>query len=81
MADYLTHSDFQTRTWEHFEAELQRRLAAHREANDNRLDPEKTATLRGRIAEIKELLALAPKEPAPAASGGGSASFDAFPAP
>lgn len=80
MADYLTHSDFQTRTWEHFKAELERRLAAHREANDNRLDPEKTAHTRGRIAELKELLALAPK-PAPAPSGGGSASFDAFPSP
>lgn len=80
MASYLTHADFQTRTWENFEAELQRRLAMHREANDNRIDPEKTATLRGRIAEIKELLALASK-PAPAPSGDGSASFDAFPSP
>ena len=80
MATHLTHSDFQTRTWDNFKAELEQRLAQHREANDNRLDPEKTANLRGRIAELKELLALAPK-PAPAPSGGGSASFDAFPSP
>lgn len=77
---YLLRDDFQSRTWERMEAHLRERLAELREENDTRLDDVKTATLRGRIAEIKELLALAAK-PAPATRGEGSASFDAFPSP
>jgi hypothetical protein len=79
VSDPLTRADFQTRTWDRLAAHLEARLAAHRADNDNRLDEVKTATLRGRIAEIKELLALA-QEPAPAQEPPGSAStFDAFP--
>ena len=75
----LLREDFNTRTWERFEALLRRRLQKHREQNDGLLDEITTAKTRGRIAEIKELLALA-DERAPATSGGGSA-LDAFPQP
>ena len=76
-ASPLLRADFQTGTWDRFAELMRRRLAAHREENDQRLDDVKTATLRGRIAELKELLALG--DQAPAESVPGSASFDAFP--
>lgn len=75
----LLLEDFNTRTWERFEALLTRRLQEHREQNDGSLDEMTTAKTRGRIAELKYLLALA-DERAPAMSGGGSA-LDAFPQP
>lgn len=34
---------------------LEQRLAEHREENDSPLTPEQTATLRGRIAELKHV--------------------------
>lgn len=76
----LEREDFKTRTWAHFAALLELRLAALREENDNRLDDVKTATIRGRIAEIKALLALPQLAASPAASDAGNA-FSAFPAP
>jgi len=62
----LLREDLQTKTWERMEALLHERLREHRERNDGSLDAEATAKLRGRIAEVKELLALAtPPDPAP----------------
>ena len=82
MTDPLTPADFNTRTWERLEAVLQARLSKLREENDDRLDETSTAFVRGRIAELKELLLLPENVAAPAKGGFGSASsFDAFPAP
>jgi len=59
------HTDMTARTHERWKALLSERLAQHREANDGlRNDERITAITRGRIAELKELLALA--KPAPA---------------
>lgn len=58
MAEPLTPEDFETRTWERFAAHLTARIDALREENDQFLDDVKTARIRGRIAELKELLAL-----------------------
>lgn len=76
----LDREDFKTRTWAHLSALLELRLAALREENDHRLDDVKTATIRGRIAEVKTLLALSQLAASPAASDAGNA-FSAFPAP
>jgi hypothetical protein len=57
--DPVTLGDLRTQTWERLEVLLRNRLAEHRISNDDRLDEVKTAHGRGRIAEIKELLALA----------------------
>lgn len=55
-----TNSD----TWRAIRLHVDARLARLRQQNEGDLDPEKTAKLRGRIAELKELLTLA--QPAPA---------------
>lgn len=89
MSDYLplaqrsevSREDFKTRTWAHFAALLELRLAALREENDQRLDDVKTATIRGRIAEVKALLALPQLAASPAASVTGNDAFSAFPVP
>lgn len=60
----LDRSDFNTRTWERMEALLLARLDALRKRNDQNLDSEETANLRGRIAEVKSLLALPSADPA-----------------
>lgn len=49
--------DFDTQTWQRVRAHLTARLQQLREENDSG-DAEITAKRRGRIAEIKELLAL-----------------------
>lgn len=77
----LMRDDFNTRTWAHFAALLELRLAALREENDQRLDDVKTATIRGRIAEVKALLALPQLAASPAASVTGNDAFGAFPVP
>lgn len=64
------HTDFTQRTHERWIALLTARLAEHRETNDTRThDERQTAATRGRIAEIKDLLALA-SPPAPAKAAG-----------
>lgn len=80
MAEPLTRADFDSRTWERMRAVLEARLQTLRIENDDRLDEVKTASIRGRIAELKELLALDQRGQAPATRGDGSA-FDAFPTP
>lgn len=62
MSDFpiqeLTREDFRSRPFEHFEHDLALRLEQLREENDSSGDAETTAKRRGRIAEVKELLAL-----------------------
>lgn len=50
--------DVQSTTWRVIDAWLQRELANAREHNDRELDPAQTAALRGRIAALKDLMAL-----------------------
>ena len=49
--------------WRAIEAHLTDRLATLREQNDSDKSPDKTAHLRGQIAEVKLLLALAEDRP------------------
>lgn len=51
------------RVWSLIEQELKGELDTLRRKNDADLTPEQTAKLRGRIAQIKELLAIASEEP------------------
>lgn len=74
-------ADFRTDTWRRLDALLKRRLEDRRAENDARLDAEKTATLRGRIAELKDLLALASRAQEEAGQGSDTDSFGSFPRP
>jgi len=66
----LERADFETRTWERLAAHMHARIATHRESNDRPQNTElQTAIVRGRIAELKELLAL-PEKVAPAHDAG-----------
>lgn len=58
MKLHLTTEERHSPVWARLREMLEARLAAHRVANDADLSPEKTADLRGRIAELKVLLAL-----------------------
>ncbi|OGT57521.1 MAG: hypothetical protein A3E01_08255 [Gammaproteobacteria bacterium RIFCSPHIGHO2_12_FULL_63_22] len=62
-APVLNDQDLQTAVWKKITAHLEQRIQALRERNDKELDDTKTAKLRGRIAEVKELMAL--DQPAP----------------
>lgn len=53
----LDDSELRSSTWLKVQAYLLARLDAHRRANDAELTPERTAMLRGRLAEIKNLIA------------------------
>lgn len=56
----LDRSDFASPTWERFAAHIAHRLAVHRAALERpQTDDHTSRILRGRIAELKELLALA----------------------
>jgi hypothetical protein len=56
----MVPADFETRTWEHVRAHAEARIATLRAENDRPQNTEQqTATLRGRILELKDLLALA----------------------
>lgn len=55
----ISPADRGTRLWHDIEEHLQRRLQALREQNDNQgMTADQTAIIRGRIAEVKSLLAL-----------------------
>lgn len=56
--------DFRSETWRAIEARCQARLEELRQKNDGNLSVEETARVRGRIAELKDVLTLA--KPAPA---------------
>lgn len=56
----MKYEDFQTPTWKRLTQGLEQRLEELRELNDNQsFGPEKTAAIRGSIAEVKRILALA----------------------
>jgi len=56
----MNRHDFQTPTWKRLTQFLEERLQALRELNDSQsFGPEKTAAIRGSIAEVKRILALA----------------------
>lgn len=79
----LTADDLRTPTWQRARMQLEARLAAVRVQLEKDADPVTTAKLRGRIGEIKELLALqAPaqaSDPALAALGIAAAGPDSNP--
>lgn len=54
----LTPADRQSQTWARLRTHLNERLQSMRAQNDGDLDPVATAKMRGRIAEIKAMLAL-----------------------
>jgi hypothetical protein len=56
---------FQSDAWKAVEKHLGERLVELRQKNDSNLAPDETARIRGRIAEIKELLGLATAKPTP----------------
>ena len=60
--------DFRSDTWRALEEMATTKLDGLRRKNDGQLDELKTAHLRGRIAELKDLLTLA--QPAPAQEAG-----------
>lgn len=51
--------------WLRLEAHMQQKLAELREMNDSTVPLERTENWRGRIAQLKELLALAVEPPKP----------------
>lgn len=53
----------QSALWRKLEQHLTERLATMRQKNDGNLDPLETAKVRGRITELKDLIALG--EPSP----------------
>jgi hypothetical protein len=60
----LTEQEKDSALWKRIEIELRRRLDEHREGNDSASNTESdTAKLRGRIAEIKHLLAWLDEPP------------------
>jgi len=52
-------------TWQRIERHMIDRLAMLRQQNDASTSPERTENLRGRIAQLKELLAVAADERPP----------------
>jgi hypothetical protein len=56
---HLNREDFQTEVWKRLTQTLRQRLEELRELNDVHATPERTAAIRGQIAEVKKILALA----------------------
>ena len=54
----LSRADRESPTWLKLKAHLETKLQSLREKNDHPQDAEQTARLRGRIAEVKECVAL-----------------------
>lgn len=59
----LTQDDFKTPTWQRMREHVEARLNQLRQINDQCHDMEKTASIRGAIAELKGLLALDKSKP------------------
>lgn len=72
---HITRDDLTSRTWERLTQEMQARLNALRIENDSFSDPETTTKRRGRIAELKEWLDLAPQAQRSADSPQGLSEF------
>lgn len=62
-ARVLDEADLRSATWQKIKAHYEGRLADLRARNDGPLDPIKTAKLRGRIEEAKQILSLASPVP------------------
>lgn len=60
----LTSADLVSPTWQKLKKHMDARLQSLRAKNDNNMDPIKTATVRGEIRSLKNLLALSEKAPA-----------------
>lgn len=54
----LTEHDKRSTLWLKLEAHLNERVEMYRKQNDGNLSPEETIRVRGRIAQLKEILAL-----------------------
>lgn len=64
MSDFvLTQADRNSGLWLRMKKHLKAERESLRARNDNALDPVQTATLRGRVAALNDLIAL--DEPAP----------------
>ena len=74
---HLTREDLRSKTWERLTEDLRARLDALRIENDSFGDHDTTTKRRGRIAELKEWLALAELVQAQSSEAGpyGPASF------
>ena len=59
----LDSNDRQSPTWRKLRTHMETRLHELRLLNDNDSDPISTAKLRGRVASLKELLALGDQDP------------------
>lgn len=59
----LDRHDLQSAVWKKLQAHMEFRLHALRSKNDGAFDAIETAAIRGRIGQLKELLALAQAEP------------------
>lgn len=62
----LTEQEIQSAVWIKLREHMEQKLAALRSQNDGDLSHEQTIKLRGRVAQLKELLALANTTPAQA---------------
>jgi len=62
-AFYLNEVDRASFTWTRIADHLKSELDRYREQNDATLDVEQTALIRGRIAELKKILALGSPKP------------------
>lgn len=56
--------DFRSETWRAIEEIAAKRIDDLRKRNDGQLNADETARLRGRLAELKDLLTLAKPDPA-----------------
>jgi hypothetical protein len=65
--DKLSRNDIASATWQKLAKHLARRIDDLRAQNDGQLSELDTARLRGRIAEIKQILSLAEDLPAQSA--------------
>lgn len=59
----LNDLDIRSETWQRIKAHYEGVLAKLRTQNDGELDAEKTARLRGRIFEVKQILAMDKENP------------------
>lgn len=53
---FLRREDFSTATWKRLTQELSAELQRLREMNDADMDPTRTASIRGQIKQVKNLL-------------------------
>lgn len=66
----LTAADKHSALWGKLSTHMGSRLEAYRNRIEGNLSPDETTKLRGRIAELKHLLAIGNETPAPSADSG-----------